>query len=143
MFFIYIKILFLVVLGYVAYLLCSSYFGADTENTHSVQSAGVPDAPAAAAVPAAPALPVLSSKWRLSGYLVSSDTERYFILTDNAGNVRYHASEQQYKGRFTQLVIGNELITFYSGTTGASVNQPDMTEQLNSGVSNATSSLFK
>jgi len=139
-----IQFLFVVVFGYISYLIWSSYFGNGDENIESVSvdPAVAHVANAAVPVPAAPALPVLSSKWRLSGYLVSSDTERYFILTDNSGNVRYYASEQKYKGRFTQLVIGNELITFYSGSSGNAANQPDMTEQFNSGVSKATSSLF-
>ncbi|WP_370618264.1 zonular occludens toxin domain-containing protein [Citrobacter meridianamericanus] len=143
-----IKFSVLLVLGYLCYLIWSSYFGSDNKSSHSSESLSSSSTavPAAGVVPATPALPVLSSKWRLSGYLVSSDTERYFILTDNAGNIRYHESDQQYKGRFTQLVIGNELVTFYSGSSGSSgnsVNQPDMAEQLNSGVSNATSSIFQ
>lgn len=138
-----IKSAVLSALGYVCFLIWSSVFGsgdkpesvsAADNSVSSVNTVSVPQ----------PALPVLSARWRLTGYLTLSDSERYFILTDSAGNVRYHSSEQEYNGRFTRLLIGNELVTFYSGSSGTTQGgAPDMSEMINSGVTSSATSFFK
>ncbi|EBY9281618.1 TPA: hypothetical protein N3G98_003393 [Salmonella enterica subsp. enterica serovar Denver] len=140
-----IKFFVLLILGCLSYFIWSSYLGSDNDikpvsgSFHNAGDVVSVDSPVSV-----PVVPVLSTQWRLSGYLVVSDSERYFILTDNSGKIRYYDSEQEYKGQFTRLVIGNELITFYSGSSGLSENVlPDMGGQINSGLNHTATSLFK
>lgn len=139
----FIKTLFLVILGFLCFYIWSKLFNADDNKDSEpvyVNSSTVNNPP----YKPEPQIPVLSGKWRLTGYLILSDSERYFILSDGSGNVRYHSSDQEYKGRFTRLLIGNELVTFYSGSSrSVEGNTPDLPDMLTSGVVSSSNSLFK
>lgn len=78
------------------------------------------------AVPVPPPPPVISLRWRLTGYLKRSDNEGYFILRDTVGNIRYFRSDSSYDGQFTQIVVDNEIVTFYSGSVTAAPSSPAM-----------------
>ncbi|EIM6956093.1 hypothetical protein LNU80_005067 [Salmonella enterica] len=94
------------------------------------------------AVSASPPVPVISSRWRLTGYLKRSDNEGYFILRDTAGNIRYFRSDSLYDGQFTQILVDNEIVTFYSGSSTVSPSVP-LTSDLPGAVSGTVGGLVK
>ncbi|HDP0318545.1 TPA: hypothetical protein P5S08_003735 [Salmonella enterica subsp. enterica serovar Concord] len=132
------KYLLLGLMGYISWLFVSSRF-------FSHEEAPVNTSPQTqtqtAAAPASPPVPVISSRWRLTGWLQLSDNEGYFILRDNSGNIRYFRSDEPYKGLFTELKINNEIVTFYSGTaiTSPVSSSPELPGMVNGAVNGAVS----
>ncbi|MGT7852086.1 hypothetical protein ACRWTA_25375, partial [Escherichia coli] len=48
---------------------------------------------------------VYSSRWRISSYFRGSDERPYYILVDNAGNIRFYYSDVVYRGRLTEITV--------------------------------------
>ncbi|EIY0670791.1 hypothetical protein MMC72_005101 [Salmonella enterica] len=103
-----------------------------------------------AVVPAPPPEPVISSRWRLTGYLRLPEKAGYFILRDTTGNIRYFRSDKPYAGQFTQLTVDNEIVTFYSGSATAAPSSPAMPDLpgavsggMSAAVQGSVSSLLK
>lgn len=126
------KLSFFIILGYISYQFITHYIFKPDEkpvnnpsyNTVVVDKNGQPVNVNVQSVPVLPPEPVVSSRWRLTGYLKRSDNEGYFILRDTAGNIRYFRSDSPYDGQFTQITVDNEIVTFYSGSLTASPSLP-------------------
>ncbi|ENK0983930.1 hypothetical protein AB2Z78_002225 [Salmonella enterica] len=65
--------------------------------------------------PLPPPPPALSSTWRLTGYLKSSDGSPRYVIRDNAGNVRYIASDKPWDGAYSEILVDGERVTFWTG----------------------------
>lgn len=63
--------------------------------------------------------PPLSSQWRLTGYLKSSTGLPRYVIRDNAGNVRYIASDIPWEGAYSEIEVDGELVTFWTGNNRA------------------------
>ncbi|HAF6279760.1 TPA: hypothetical protein G9F26_003955 [Salmonella enterica] len=66
-----------------------------------------------------PSLPLplpLSDRWRLTGYLNSSAGSPRYVIRDNAGNVRYIASDKPWEGSYSEIEVDGELVTFWTGS---------------------------
>ncbi|HAW3865025.1 TPA: hypothetical protein JLU62_004676, partial [Escherichia coli] len=59
---------------------------------------------------------VYSSRWRISSYFRGSDERPYYILVDNAGNIRFYHSDVVYRGRLTEITVDNERVTYWTGS---------------------------
>lgn len=59
---------------------------------------------------------VYSSRWRISSYFRGSDERPYYILVDNAGNIRFYYSDVVYRGRLTEITVDNERVTYWTGS---------------------------
>ncbi|HFJ2061468.1 TPA: zonular occludens toxin domain-containing protein [Salmonella enterica] len=137
----FFKFSFFILLGYISYQFITHYvFKSDekssdilTYNAVVVDKNGQPVNVSAYSVPASPPEPVISSRWRLTGYLKRSDNEGYFILRDTSGNIRYFRSDSSYDGQFTQITVDNEIVTFYSGASSAAPSLP-LTSDLSGAV---------
>ncbi|ECG5640448.1 hypothetical protein E1K64_01505 [Salmonella enterica subsp. enterica serovar Poona] len=137
-----VKLTFFIVLGWISYQFIAHYvFKSDEKSvtasgykTGVVNEHGQPVNVQIASAP--PPEPVISSRWRLTGYLRRSDNEGYFILRDTTGNIRYFRSDKPYDGQFTQITVDNEIVTFYSGSLTATPSLP-LTPDLSGAVSGA------
>ncbi|MDJ6368640.1 hypothetical protein LEA60_26350 [Salmonella enterica] len=126
------KLSFFIILGYISYQFITHYvFKPDEKPVNTsgyktvvVDENGQPVNVNVQTVPAPPPEPVISSRWRLTGYLKRSDNEGYFILRDTVGNIRYFRSDSPYDGQFTQITVDNEIVTFYSGASAAAPSLP-------------------
>lgn len=67
-------------------------------------------------LPAPPPPLPLSNQWRLTGYLKSSSGLPRYVIRDNAGNVRYIASEKPWEGTYSEIEVDGERITFWTGS---------------------------
>ncbi len=116
------------VFGYISWQFLSHYvFNSDKDDLKTGQVINQQGQPVQVnAVPQPPPEPVISSRWRLTGYLKRSDNEGYFILRDTVGNIRYFRSDSSYDGQFTQIVVDNEIVTFYSGSATVAPSSPAM-----------------
>ncbi|HFW4799736.1 TPA: hypothetical protein ACIBS5_005301, partial [Salmonella enterica subsp. diarizonae serovar 60-67:z35:-] len=126
----FFKLFFFILLGYISYQFITHYvFKPDEKSvnipaykTVVVDEHGQPVNNQSVSV--SPPEPVISSRWRLTGYLKRSDNDGYFILRDTAGNIRYFRSDSLYDGQFTQITVDNEIVTFYSGASSAAPSLP-------------------
>ncbi|HHY1759552.1 TPA: hypothetical protein ACV19K_005113, partial [Escherichia coli] len=59
---------------------------------------------------------VYSSRWRISSYFRGGDERPYYILVDNAGNIRFYYSDVVYRGRLTEITVDNERVTYWTGS---------------------------
>ncbi|MGL6882616.1 hypothetical protein NBB34_02615 [Salmonella sp. NW1190] len=140
------KLIFFIVLGYISYQFVMHYvFNRDSPsvntqayNTVVVNQNGEPVN--VQVNPTPPPEPLISSRWRLTGYLKRSDNEGYFILRDTGGNIRYFRSDSLYDGQFTQITVDNEIVTFYSGSSSAASS---LTPDLPGAVSGAMGGVVK
>ncbi|ECH9339500.1 hypothetical protein F4V72_05615 [Salmonella enterica subsp. diarizonae] len=116
------------VFGYISWQFLSHYvFNSDKDDLKTGQVINQQGQPVQVNdVPQPPPEPVISPRWRLTGYLKRSDNEGYFILRDTVGNIRYFRSDSSYDGQFTQIVVDNEIVTFYSGSATAVPSSPAM-----------------
>lgn len=116
------------VLGCISWQFLSHYvFNSDKDDLKTGQVINQQGQPVQVnAVPQPPPEPVISPRWRLTGYLKRSDNEGYFILRDTVGNIRYFRSDSPYDGQFTQIIVDNEIVTFYSGSATAAPSSPAM-----------------
>lgn len=123
-----LKTLFFCTLGYISWQFISHYvFNSDKNEPIIGQVVNQQGQPVQYnAVPQPPPPPVISPRWRLTGYLKRSDNEGYFILRDTVGNIRYFRSDSPYDGQFTQIIVDNEIVTFYSGSATAAPSSPAM-----------------
>ncbi|ELG3534912.1 hypothetical protein RN068_004766 [Salmonella enterica] len=144
-----LKIFFFCTLGYISWQFVSHYiFNSDKNESQTVQVVNQQGQQVQSdAVPQPPPPPVISPRWRLTGYLKRSDNEGYFILRDIAGNIRYFRSDSSYDGQFTQIIVDNEIVTFYSGSATAVPSSPDLpgvvSGTMSSSVQGVASSLLK
>ncbi|EHJ0806466.1 hypothetical protein KAB87_004101 [Salmonella enterica] len=77
-------------------------------------------------LPSLPPLPpVLSVTWRLTGYLKSSDGSPRYVIRDNAGNVRYIASDKPWDGSYSEILVDGERVTFWTGSAHSGGNSQD------------------
>lgn len=96
--------------------------------------------------PLPPPPPALSSTWRLTGYLKSSGGSPRYVIRDNAGNVRYIASDKPWDGSYSEILVDGERVTFWtgnaqqSGTVSHDYDQP-MPSPFSSAVGSAKSAL--
>lgn len=123
-----LKTLFFCTLGYISWQFISHYvFNSDKNEPKTGQVINQQGQPVQySAVPQPPPPPVISPRWRLTGYLKRSDNEGYFILRDMVGNIRYFRSDSPYDGQFTQIIVDNEIVTFYSGSATSVPSSPAM-----------------
>lgn len=123
-----IRLLLFCIFGYISWQFLSHYvFNSDKDTAKTGQVVNQQEqAVQYSAVPSPPPPPVISPRWRLTGYLKRSDTEGYFILRDTVGNIRYFRSDSPYDGQFTQIIVDNEIVTFYSGSATAAPSSPAM-----------------
>lgn len=123
-----LKTFFFCVLGYISWQFISHYiFNSDKNDSQIAQVVNQQGQPVQYnAIPQTPPPPVISPRWRLTGYLKRSDNEGYFILRDTVGNIRYFRSDSLYDGQFTQIIIDNEIVTFYSGSATAALSSSAM-----------------
>ncbi|EGC1287241.1 hypothetical protein H8526_001214 [Salmonella enterica] len=121
-----LKTFFFCTLGYISWQFVSHYiFNSDKNDSQTVQVVNQQGQPVHYnAIPSPPPPPVISPRWRLTGYLKRSDNEGYFILRDTVGNIRYFRSDSSYDGQFTQIIVDNEIVTFYSGSATAAPSSP-------------------
>ncbi|EEU3018122.1 hypothetical protein OIA54_000480 [Escherichia coli] len=68
---------------------------------------------------------VYSSRWRISSYFRGSDERPYYILVDNAGNIRFYYSDVVYRGRLTEITVDNERVTYWTGSGFHSASSED------------------
>ncbi|EDJ2557657.1 hypothetical protein CE665_25480 [Salmonella enterica subsp. enterica serovar Poona] len=137
----FFKFSFFIILGYISYQFIIHYvFKPDKKPVNTlayktvvIDENGHPVNANVQTIPVPPPEPVISSRWRLTGYLKRSDNEGYFILRDTAGNIRYFRSDSPYDGQFTQIKVDNEIVTFYSGSLTAAPSLP-LTPDLPSAV---------
>ncbi|EDW1728201.1 hypothetical protein S726_000170 [Salmonella enterica subsp. enterica] len=93
-----------------------------------------------------PPPPALSSTWRLTGYLKSSGGSPRYVIRDNAGNVRYIASDKPWDGSYSEILVDGERVTFWtgsaqqSGTVSRDYEQP-VSSPFSSAVGSAKSAL--
>ncbi|ECI5748176.1 hypothetical protein D5P88_19515 [Salmonella enterica subsp. enterica] len=90
--------------------------------THAGQTAapgrGVSPGQSAPGMPApAPPPPALSAQWRLTGYLKSGAGKPRYVIRDNAGNVRYIASDRPWSGVYSDILVDGERVTFWTGSS--------------------------
>ncbi|ELX5457629.1 hypothetical protein SJ030_000431 [Salmonella enterica] len=147
-----LKTFFYCIFAYISWQFISHYvFNSDKSDVTSGQVANQQSQPVQYnAVPQPPPEPLLSVRWRLTGYLKRSDNEGYFIIRDTAGNIRYFRSDSPYDGQFTQIIVDNEIVTFYSGSATTAPSSPAMPDlpgvvsgTMSSSVQGVASSLFK
>ncbi|EFQ5902194.1 hypothetical protein HZX00_003295 [Salmonella enterica] len=74
---------------------------------------------------ASPAPPPLSVNWRLTGYLKSGTGKPRYVIRDNAGNVRYIASDKPWDGSYSEIVVDGQRVTFWTGSAQAMSGSPD------------------
>ncbi|HBB7784378.1 TPA: hypothetical protein KCM88_004529, partial [Escherichia coli] len=68
---------------------------------------------------------VYSSRWRISSYFRGGDERPYYILVDNAGNIRFYYSDVVYRGRLTEITVDNERVTYWTGSGFHSASSED------------------
>lgn len=101
-------------------------------------SAGDPDTDSLPPLPPPP--PVLSSVWRLTGYLKSGSGLPRYVIRDNAGNVRYIASDEPWNGSYSEILVDGERVTFWTGNTQSGGDSRDFAHDVPGPLSSAAGS---
>ncbi|HAF2131216.1 TPA: hypothetical protein G9F27_005571 [Salmonella enterica] len=90
--------------------------------------------------PLPPPPPVLSSTWRLTGYLKSASGLPRYVIRDNAGNVRYIASDEPWNGSYSEIVVDGERVTFWTGNARSGNDSRDFSQSVPDPFSSAAGS---
>ncbi|HAF2131459.1 TPA: hypothetical protein G9F27_005844 [Salmonella enterica] len=90
--------------------------------------------------PLPPPPPALSSTWRLTGYLKSASGLPRYVIRDNAGNVRYIASDEPWSGSYSEIVVDGERVTFWTGNVQTGNDSRDFSQSVPGPFSSAAGS---